>query len=466
MINTRDISTFFCEGVWALDVRRLNPLARFSVRALRRLMMTGECFAQNKLYSYAAALTYNCILAAVPILSIIFAIARGFGFGSVIEARIKENISASDGIANEVFSFINHYLEHTHSGVFLGVGLLLLLYTVIMLTSNIETAFNTIWHVRSSRNIYRQILNYASIFLLFPLLIVVTSGFSVFMLTIVAELRDYQLLSHTMSFVIKYTPLLLSCLCFVALYKFMPNTHVRWRAVALPGFLAGCLFQVLQYFYIHYQLMLSSYNAIYGSFAALPLFMLWMQFSWYICLGGAQMSYALQHAYDYVFSKNSGNLSRCEHDTLCLLLMSQVCRRFQEGGTAHDTASLVEATELPQSTVQGLLDELTLTGLLCETRQERSSATFYQPSLDINRITVQYVLERIDNRDQGHISAVWKDSCPAWDQALAIRESARLEGGDTPVASLCHCGREGRDARGQTQTIAKTNANNSEDKTT
>ncbi len=430
------IRNFVSGGIWSVDERVLHPIANNCLWVLRRLVITCECFAQNKLYSYAAALTYSCILAAVPVLSMMFAIARGFGFGAVIEARIKENISASDELINEIFSFINHYLEHTHSGVFLGVGLLLLLYTVIMLTSNIETAFNTIWHVRSSRNIYRQILNYAAIFLLFPLLIVVTSGFSVFMLTMVAQLGEYGLLSDTMGFVIKYTPIVLSCLCFVALYKFMPNTKVRWRSVIVPGFIAGCLFQVLQYFYIHSQLMLTGYNAIYGSFAALPLFMLWLQFSWYICLGGAEMSYAFQHDADYVFAKNSGHIARQEHDSLCLFLMANIARRFREAKPALGANDLAKVTGLPQALVQGMADELVSAGLLSEILEDKDTHVLYQPGVDISLMTVNYVLQQLDVKDKGHISPSWADGNKKWHKILDIRSSFSAAKGDTCVADL------------------------------
>ncbi len=436
MMKIREIRSFLKSGIWTIDESGLNPLCRISLTALRRLVITVECFVKNNLPSYASALTYSCILAAVPVLSIVFAVARGFGFGTLIEVSIRENVSADNELVDSVFDFIDHYLEHTHSGVFLGVGLLLLLYTVVMLTSNIETAFNTIWHVRSSRDLPRQILNYAAIFLLFPLLIVVTSGFSVFMLTIVDQLREYEVLSRTMELAIKYTPMLLACLCFVALYKFMPNTHVKWRAVVVPGFIAGCLFLVLQYFYIHYQLMLSSYNAIYGSFAALPLFMLWIQFSWYICLACAQLSYASQHDGDYTFAKDSNHLSRLEHDTLCLLLMSHTVRQFRNGNPPYSVHRLSLDTGLPHSLVQGLMDELVAVGLLNELRGDAGTSVHYQPSIDTGCITVSYVLRQLDNRDNGHISQLWAEKNTEWQHLLQVRSSLSIADGDVCVADI------------------------------
>jgi len=436
MTKIQQLKQFLQHDIWSKDPDSLGPISKGCLWSLRRVVITIECFIQNNLSSYAAALTYSCILAAVPVLSIIFAIARGFGFGSIIEERFRDNLQANAELAENIFNFINHYLEHTHSGVFLGVGLLLLVYTVVMLTSNIETAFNTIWHVRSSRNISRKVLNYISIFMILPLLIVVTSGFSVFMLTIVDHLADYKVISSTMEFVIQYTPILLACFSFVALYKLMPNTHVRWRSVIIPGFLAGILFQLLQYFYIHYQLMLSSYNAIYGSFAALPLFMLWLQLSWYICLAGAQMSYAFQRSDEYLFAKDSEHLSRQDHDSLCLLIMAHISHRFQDGLPPFTVHELSKETELPHSLIQGLVDELTSVHLLSETPSENNNEVSYQPSMDIKRMTVNFIFQRLDNNGKGRLSQSWSKGNIKWKNILRIRSSFCSINGDTCITEV------------------------------
>ena len=242
---------FVTRDVWRIDDSKETWPRRLGIGLTRRLVITIDGFLENNLTSYAAALTYSCLLAAVPVLAIIFAVARGFNFGAVIEEQLRANLSVSEDLANTVFGFIDSYLAHTHSGIFLGFGLIMLLYTVVMFTSNIETAFNTIWHVRSSRNIYRRVIDYVTVFVILPLLIVVTSGFSVFMITLTSLFSDYVILSSTMEFVIQVTPMVLWCIAFVALYKLMPNTHVRWRATLIPGLLAGTLFQILQYLYIH-----------------------------------------------------------------------------------------------------------------------------------------------------------------------------------------------------------------------
>jgi len=433
-VTINQIKRFFTRDIWRLDADKFPFAQRLGIGLARKLNITVDAFIRNNLTSYAAALTYSCILAAVPVLAIIFAIARGFNFGSVIEDQLRDNLSTSPEFADTLFVFIDSYLAHTHSGIFLGFGLLMLLYTVVMLTSNIETAFNTIWHVHSSRNIYRRVIDYVSVFLLLPILIVVTSGFSVFLVTLTSVFSDYVILSNTMEFVIKYIPMILWCIAFIALYKLMPNTHVRWRSVLVPGLLAATIFQILQYLYIHYQIVLSSYNAIYGTFAALPMFMLWLNISWIICLVGAQLSYANQCVDEYAFTKDSQNMSRCDHDSLCILLMAHVTHRFAEGMPSHTIHTLARETGLPHSMVQGLLDELTAAGLLSETHDDTGTRQHYLPQQDIHRITINKILYHLDNNGKGRVSISWAQGNAEWNVIRKTRANLTTVDGDTSIA--------------------------------
>ena len=269
---TKRIIQFLHEGMWTVDESQLNVAQRVGLTGLRWLVITYNCFMRNNLPSHASALTYSCLLAFVPVLSIIYALASGFNWGDEIEMRLRSGFDDSFGgeISEKLFEFIHRYIENTHNGIFLGVGIIFLLFTITMLSSSIETAFNTIWDAKTSRNVYRQIIDYTAVFVLFPLLIVATSGLSVYLMTVAGEYSDYVAISGTMHFFLKNIPLILSALCFMLLFKYMPNTTVHWRSVIMPGILSGILFQLLQHFYFQYQFKLTSYNAIYGSFAALP----------------------------------------------------------------------------------------------------------------------------------------------------------------------------------------------------
>ena len=261
----------------------------------RIMFLTIRFFTAKRVMTQASALTYSTLLALVPILAVVFAIARGFGYNKYIEMWFLDALSSQPQAAEAIVGFVNGYLIHTQSGLFLGIGLIFMLYTVLMLMNNVEETFNQIWQVSNSRPIIRSFTNYLAMFLLFPIFVIITTGISVFMATIASSVRGSALLEPAVHTLLDYSPYILLSLLFIGLYVHMPNTKVKVSCAILPGILAGVAMQLLQIFYIHSQMWVTGYNAIYGSFAALPLFMLWVQISWTICLFGAQLTYTNQN---------------------------------------------------------------------------------------------------------------------------------------------------------------------------
>ena len=259
-------------------------------RIYKTLVLTIKYFTAKRVMAKASALTYSTLLAIVPILAVVFAIARGFGYNIYIEMWFRNLLASQPQAAEVIIGWVNSYLVHTQRGLFLGIGLVFMLYTVLMLVSNIEDTFNELWQVNNSRSIYRSFTNYLAAFFLFPIFIVLTTGFSIVLTTVASSLPDVLMLGSVLSFLLDLVPYVLLSLLFFGLYVSMPNTHVEWRCAIVPGIIAGVGIQWLQLFYVHSQIWVTGYNAIYGSFAALPLFMLWVQISWTICLFGAELT--------------------------------------------------------------------------------------------------------------------------------------------------------------------------------
>ena len=273
-----------------------SQLKIFAKRIYRTLVLTVRFFTAERVMAKASALTYSTLLAIVPIMAVVFAIARGFGYNKYIEIWFRDALASQPQVAEIIIEWVNSYLVHTKSGLFLGIGLLFMLYTVLMLVNNIEQSFNDIWQVSSGRSIYRSFTNYLAAFFLFPIFIIVTTGLSVLMTTVVSVMPDeLGLSSLARLLLVDLSPYLLMSAFFFGLYVSMPNNHVEWRCAVVPGIVAGIAMQWLQLFYVHSQLWVTGYIAIYGSFAALPLFMLWVQISWTICLFGAEMTFTNQH---------------------------------------------------------------------------------------------------------------------------------------------------------------------------
>ena len=268
---------------------------QYLTRVYRKLYLTIRFFTAKRVMTQAAALTYSTLLAIVPILAVVFAIARGFGYNKYIELWFRDALASQPQAADVIVGFVNSYLVHTKSGIFLGVGLIFMLYTVLMLVNNVEETFNRIWQVSNSRPIIRSLTNYLAMFFLFPIIIVVSTGLSIFMATIADSMTGFVIIGPVMHKLLDVSPYILLSLLFIALYVYLPNTEVRLSSAIVPGILAGIAMQLLQIVYIHSQIWVTGYNAIYGSFAALPLFMLWVQISWTICLFGAQLTYTNQN---------------------------------------------------------------------------------------------------------------------------------------------------------------------------
>lgn len=321
---------FLHTGIWQKPQPNAPTWQRLPIEAAKRCILAVRLFTAKRVVNEAAALTYSTLLAIVPILAVVFAIARGFGYNKYIEMWFRDALQSQPQAAEVIVDFVNRYLVHTKSGIFLGVGLVFMLYTVLMLVSNIEATFNSIWQVKKKRSIYRTFTDYLAMFFLFPFVIVLTSGLSLFMATVAKSMPDILILGSTMRFCIAISPYVLMSLTFIALYVFMPNTHVKVTNAIVPGILAGVAMQWLQLFYIHSQIWVSSYNAIYGSFAALPMFMLWVQISWTICLFGAELCYMNQNQEYYDSDTNTSDISHRYRMQMCALLMSRICKRFDE----------------------------------------------------------------------------------------------------------------------------------------
>lgn len=222
-----NILSFFTVTIWRVKRQDVSPLKYFCYEIIKKLFLAIESATTKRMTDSASALTYSTLLAIVPILAVVFAIARGFGYNKYIESWFRDVLSSQPQAAEVIIGFVNSYLVHTKSGIFLGIGLLFMLWTVIMLIYNIEQNFNRIWQVKKPRSLFRTITDYMAMFLLVPIIIVVTSGISIFVATIADQMENYALLAPMIRLIIDVMPYILMIAVFIALYVFMPNTKVK-----------------------------------------------------------------------------------------------------------------------------------------------------------------------------------------------------------------------------------------------
>ena len=268
-----DIWRFITYDIWRITENEVTRTKYSIYNVIKTVYLCVNRFTKDRLVSKASALTYSTLLAIVPIFAIAFAIARGFGVSVLMENQLRDGFGGGPQTMEAILQFVDSYLSQTKSGIFIGVGLIMLLWTVLNLISSIEITFNRIWQVKKGRSMYRKITDYFSMLLLMPILIVFSGGLSIFMSTMLKSMEDFVLLAPIVKFLIRLIPFALTWLMFTGLYIFMPNTKVKLKHALISGILAGTAYQAFQFLYISGQLWVSRYNAIYGSFAALPLFL-------------------------------------------------------------------------------------------------------------------------------------------------------------------------------------------------
>lgn len=268
---------------------------------------------------------------------------------------------------DKAFEFVESYLAQAQGGVIIGIGLILLLYTVISLISSIEDTFNDIWQINKSRPWFRKISDYLALFVILPILMTSSSGIAIFVSTLQNSfLQHYVFLTPIVELCLHITPYVFTSLAFAGLYIALPNTKVKVINGLIAGIIAGCAFQFFQLVYISGQIWVSKYNAIYGSFAALPLLLLWLQLSWLICLFGAELSYASQNVKKFSFERDSKNISRRYKDFLTLLIASLIIKRFANGEKPYTADELSDSYRIPIRVTTQILYMLTELKIITE----------------------------------------------------------------------------------------------------
>ncbi|MBO6079252.1 MAG: YihY/virulence factor BrkB family protein [Bacteroidaceae bacterium] len=393
--SVQKVKTFLTKDIWSFEFYQKGPLRRAIGNTVKVIVIAVRTFLDDKVMTKAAALTYSTLFAIVPILALIFAIARGFGFENIVTSLLKNGIIGENESLNTVMQFIDGYMQYVSSGAFIGIGLLFLLWSVYSLADGIEANLNMIWHVKQARGMGRKITDYFSLILLIPIGIICLSGLSVATRSILEGMEGYLLLGGFVQFLISAMPFLLAGLIFTGFYMFMPNTKVKFKYAIIPGIIAGCLFQLLQNLYFKGQFSLSSYNAIYGGFAALPLFLFWLNLSWSIILFGCELAYVSQNNDNFNYFKEPDKISRRHEDFYCLMVMALICKRFNKGLPPLKMKEIVQKLQIPHRYVISSLDTLTDSGLL-ETIQADEREPAYVPSTDTQKLTVVNVLSAIN----------------------------------------------------------------------
>lgn len=398
MPTKQRIINFLQYDLWRRTSHETKGLKGLGYEVLKTLIIVIRGFSSKQLNTIANALTYNLVFALIPILAMVLAIAKGFGFSEVIEEHLQHSILGETQLIPEIMGMVNRYLETAQGGAFIGIGLLILIWAVYSFFRSVELTFNNIWAVKQSRSIIRQLTTYIAVLFLVPVLIIATTGVNLIVHTTIESIPMIGRLAQFNSALMQFTQFVVAWGVFLWMYMAIPNTKVHFRSAIFPAVMMGTLFQLLQMLSVYVIVFLSRTSIVYGAFATIPIIMMWLQWTSLLILIGAEMSYAIQNNEEFDYERDLQSMSRRYKDFLTLYLLHRIIYRFENDEQPYMAVELAHENNVPIRLVQQLLNRLVEVGLLRTVYVEQKEERTYQPALDTHKITVGMVIDRIDGQ--------------------------------------------------------------------
>jgi membrane protein len=396
-------------------MRRLIRFVRLMGYMLRSLLNHGTMLRSD-------ALTYYTLISIVPIVALAFAIVNGFGMMSKLVGNLYALLPTMPDLVDLIVDFAERALERTQGGIVAVVSIATLFWSVISMFNSIESAFNNIWEVKQGRNIMRRISNYITIFVMAPLLWVLSSYLGSFINEVIPLSQHWVLILCG-----KLVSIFIAGALFSFLFIILPNTKVHIRPACVAGLVTAIFFVAFQWLYVWIQSMMTSYNAIYGSFAALPLFLVWVKVSWQIFLLGGELSFAVQNMQVFDEEHATRHVSYTSRRAVMLAIMYEICNAFRSGRGGLNTIELNHRLNLPPHLMHRMLLTLCEAGLLHEIEgYDDREEKFFAPARDISTLRIYDILEAVDDAGYGK-QTINEESTERWSEAIEkIRCAARL----------------------------------------
>jgi membrane protein len=397
------ILTFFKTGVWQIRLKDLSLIEIVFFRYLRTILLALHGFMRNRCQRTASVLTYYSLLNLVPVVAVAFAMAKGFGLEKVIEKQILQMAAKANwqaDITTQIISFSHRLLDQAKGGLIAGVGIVLLLWTVISIMGKIEESLNDIWEIKKPRTLIRKFSDYIALMVLGPVLLIVSSSATVLVASqvkvLVNKIAFLGVLGKGILLALNLLPYVSIWTLLTMLYLIMPNTKIPLRSAIVGGVFAGTIAQIVQWIYINFQIGVAKYGAIYGSFAALPLFLVMLQMSWMIVLFGAEIAYAHEHSETFGFYPDYSKVSASSKRLLMLRIFHLLTKKFSLGEKPLSATQISHALEIPVRLVRQFLHELSDVGLVVETVKGTKGEAAFQPGRTIENITVKFTLDEYE----------------------------------------------------------------------
>ena len=397
---TLSITKFIKQDIWIVSDENRSSVHSVFIKAIKIVLLSVQGFSRDLCQLRASALTLYTLLSIVPVIALLFGVAKGFGFEKMLEQQLLDKASEQDTMMLQLIEFSQNMLSSTKGGVVAGIGVVVLFWTVIKVIGNIEESFNHIWRIKENRPLARKLSDYMSLMMLAPVLLIMSSSMTVFVKTKITWLVEIihlpELGTKLVIYAMSFSPVVIMALLFSFVFLFMPNQKINVKAGVIAGLVTGVMYHLVQWAYLTLQLGASSYNAIYGSFAALPLFLIWLQLVWVVVLLGCEISFYVQNFDSFKHNDKFSNLSNALKKNIALQVCHFIVQRFANGEKSPDAEEIAQGLLLPVSVVQKTLSVLIECHLIVKLNVLEGECDIYQPARDINALTIDSVLNALE----------------------------------------------------------------------
>ena len=386
---------FVNEKMWRIRLDKVDKRSGFLLKQLRVFSLSINGFNEDNCMTKATALTFYTLFSLVPIMALVFAISKGFGFESNLQAQILSGRGEYADVLKQVFIYADKLLNNTQGGIMAGVGVILLLWSVMKLLVSIESSFNEIWEIKKGRTWYRKVTDYLTIMIIAPIFLFVSGSLTILIQT---KISHNLHLSEGTTFILKSISFLMVCGIFTFIYMVLPNTKVNFKSAFFASVFAAVFFELLQWAYVSFQIGAVQYNKVYGGFAALPLFLIWIQYSWYIVMFGAELAFANQNVEHYELENEIKTISVRYKRVIALMICNNVVKNFNEGKKALTAVEVAKNLDLPVRLSRTIINDLVETKIFSEVRTVNDKETAYQPGISDSKLSVKYIMDKLDEK--------------------------------------------------------------------
>lgn len=429
-----------CIGIWNYCTSGVWNDSRktWQVNLLKTINLSVSSFLSHDLQSRACALTYRTLLALVPALALLLAIGRGFGLQQILQDQLIKYFPSQHTVLNAAFGFVDSYLKEASGGVFVGIGIVFLLWTLISLLSSVEDCFNNIWQIVRGRLFWRKVTDYLAIFLILPVIMICASGLQLFMTTSLKTLLPYDFIDSALPVLLDCLSIVLTWLFFAGSYMLIPNTKVKPIPAIIAGVAVGSAYQILQWLFVSGQMYVAKYNAIYGSFSFLPLLLLWLQLVWLFTLIGGVLCYASQNISEYNFSEKINRISTNYRLQIAIVIMGIISKRFYEEKQPVSASEISQTYAIPINLVRPLVAKLNAAKLVNYLQSDDNDLTNHplQPALEITDLTVGEVADRLFNTGESGFIEEFNSRFPEIAAIASKYLNIMKTSSDTPIIRL------------------------------